>query len=56
MPLDRGGISGDLTDFSSTTGELRAVKGTEEGDESHVDLTRQCGESLVTKNTVLYRI
>ena len=32
-PLDRGGISGDLTDISSTNGALRAVKGTEEGNE-----------------------
>jgi hypothetical protein len=31
MPLDRGGISGDLTGLSSTNGALRAVKGTEEG-------------------------
>jgi hypothetical protein len=30
-PLDRGGILGDLTDFSSTYTALRAVKGTEEG-------------------------
>jgi hypothetical protein len=37
-PLDRGGISGDLTDFSFTNGVVRAVKGTEEGNESHVDL------------------
>jgi len=29
MPLDQGNISGDLTDY----GTLRAVKGTEEGDE-----------------------
>jgi hypothetical protein len=39
MPLDRGGISSDFTEFSSTNGALRAVKGTEEGDYSHVDLT-----------------
>jgi hypothetical protein len=56
MPLDRGGISGDLTDFSSTNVTLRAVKGTEESDESHVNLTRHCGESPVTTNEVLYRI
>jgi hypothetical protein len=30
-PLDRGDITGDLTDSSSTNGALRAVKGTEEG-------------------------
>jgi hypothetical protein len=28
---DRRGISGDLTDFASTNGALRAVKGTQEG-------------------------
>jgi len=34
MPLALGGISGDLTNFSSTNGALRvsrAVKGTDEG-------------------------
>jgi hypothetical protein len=46
-PLDRGGVSGDLTDFSSINGPLRVVKGTEERDESHVDLTRNCGKSAV---------
>jgi hypothetical protein len=44
-PLDRGGISGDLTDFSSTNVALRAVKVTEEANELHVDLTRHFGES-----------
>jgi hypothetical protein len=38
-PLDRGDISGDLTDFSSINGPLCAVKGTEELDEPHADLT-----------------
>ena len=52
-PLDRGGISGDLTEFSSIYTALRAVKGTEEGNESHVDLTQHCGKSPVTTNTVL---
>ena len=52
-PLDRGEISGDLTDFSSINGALRAVKGTKEGDESHANLTQHCGKSLVTMNTVL---
>jgi hypothetical protein len=47
-PLDRGEISGDLTDFSSINGALRAVKGTKEGDESHANLTQHCGKSLVT--------
>jgi hypothetical protein len=55
MPLNRGDISGDLTDFSSINGPLRAVKGTEEHDESHVDITRHCGKSEVTMNKVLYR-
>jgi len=32
-PLDRGDIFGDLADFSSINGPLRAVKGTEERDE-----------------------
>jgi hypothetical protein len=55
-PLDRGDISGDLTDFSSINGPLRAVKGTEERDESHVDLTRHCGNFAVTMNKVLHRV
>ena len=55
-PLHRGEISGDLTDFSSTYGALRAVKGTQEGDESHVDLTRHCGKSFVTTSVVLHRV
>jgi len=39
---DRGDISGDLTDFSSTNGALRAVKGKKwECDESYTDLTRE---------------
>jgi hypothetical protein len=53
-PLDRGGISGDLTDFSFTNGVVRAVKGTEEGNESHVDLARHSGTSSVTMSTVLH--
>ena len=37
---DRGDISGDLTDFSSTNGALRAVKGKKsECVESYTDLT-----------------
>ena len=55
-PLDRGEISGDLTDFSSINGALRGVKGTKEGDESHVDLTRHCGKSFVTTSVVLHRV
>jgi hypothetical protein len=49
-PLGRGYLSGDLTDFPSINGPLRAVKGTEERDESHVELTRHCGKSTVTMN------
>jgi hypothetical protein len=55
-PLDRGEISGDLTDFSSINGALRAVKGTKEGDESHANLTQHCGKSLVTTSVVLHRV
>ena len=55
-PLHRGESSGDLTDFSSTYGALRAVKGTQEGDESHVDLTRHCCKSFVTTSVVLHRV
>jgi hypothetical protein len=51
---DRAGISGDLTDFSSTNEALRAVKGTREGNEAHDDLTRQCGKSPVATNTVFH--
>ena len=49
-PLDRGVISGTLTDFSSINGPLRVVKGTEEREESHVDLIRYCGKSAVAMN------
>jgi hypothetical protein len=45
-----------LTDFSSINGPLRAVKGTEERDESHVDFNRHCGKSSVTINKVLHRV
>jgi hypothetical protein len=55
-PLDRGDILVDLTDFSSINWPLRAVKGTEERDESHVDLTRHCGKFAVTMNKVLHRV
>jgi hypothetical protein len=54
-PLDRGGISGDLTDFSSTNMALRAAKGTEEANELHVELNRHCGESPVTTKAVSHR-
>jgi hypothetical protein len=44
---DLGGISGDKTNFSSTNGALRAVKGTQDGNDSHEDLIRQCDKSHV---------
>ena len=56
MPLDRGDISGDLTEFSSIKGSLRAVKETEEREALHVDLARRCGKSAVTMNKALNRI
>ena len=56
MPLDLGGISGDLTNFSSTNGALRAVKGTVEGNESLVGLTGHRSKSLITKSTFLHRV
>jgi hypothetical protein len=55
-PLDRGDISGDFTDLPKINGPLRAVKGTEERDESHVNLTRYFGKSAVTMNKVLHRV
>ena len=51
-PPDRGDITGQLTRFFTTYTALRAVKETEECDESHVDLIRQCGKSPVTMSTV----
>ena len=53
-PLDRDYISGDLTVFSSKNGPLRAVKGNEERDESHVDLTRHSGKSAVTMSKLIH--
>jgi len=38
--------------FSTTNTALRAVKEAEERDESHVDLARQCCESLITTSAV----
>jgi len=55
-PLNRRGISGDLTDFSSTNGALCAVKRTQEGNESQIYLTRQCVKSSVTTSKVHHRI
>jgi len=37
-------------------GPLRAVKGTEERDESHVDLNRRCGKSAVTISKVIHLV
>ena len=56
MPLDRGDTSVDVTDFSSINGPLRAVKGTEERDELHVDLVQQNGKSAVTIDKVFHGI
>jgi len=39
MPPERDGISGDLPDFFSANGAVRAAKGTEEGNKSHEGLT-----------------
>ena len=52
----RGDISGQSTRFSFTYTALRAVKETaEKCDESHGDLTRQCGKSPVAMSAVLHR-
>jgi hypothetical protein len=55
-PQDRGGILGDLTNFSSINGPLRAVKGIEERDESIFDLTQRCDNYGVIKSKVLHRV
>ena len=55
-PPDRVGISGQSTRFSTTITALRAVKETQEHDESHVDFTRQCGKSPVTTSAVLHSV
>ena len=55
-PLNRGDISGDLSDLSFAYTALRTVKGTEQQDESHVDLTQHCGKFPVTTNTVFHCI
>ena len=47
-------ISGQSTRFSTANTALRAVKETEEHDESHVDFTRHCGKSPVTTSAVLH--
>jgi len=56
MPPYRSDISGLSTRFSTTNTALRAVQENKENDESHVDLTRQCGKSPVTTSAVLYRV
>ena len=50
-PPDQGDISGQSTRFSTTNTALRAVKETEEHDESHVDFTRHCSKTSVTQRT-----
>ena len=44
------------TDFLNTKGALCAVKATKECDESLVNLTQHCGESLVATSAVLRRV
>jgi len=53
---DRGGISGDLNNFSSTNETLFKFKGTQENSEESIDLTRHRGKSSVTTSTVPHRI
>ena len=52
--LNMDHFSGQSTRFSTTNTALRAVKETQEHDESHVDFTRQCGKSPVTTSAVLH--
>ena len=47
--------SGNLTAFPATNRVLHAVKGPEEGNESHGDLTRYSGKSPVTRFIALLR-
>ena len=51
-PPDRGDISGQSTRFFTTNTALRAVKATDEHDESHVDFARECGKSRITMSAV----
>ena len=51
---DRGDISGQSTRLSTTNTALRAVKETKEGNDSPIDLLRQCGMSPVTMSAVLH--
>jgi hypothetical protein len=55
-PLNRGDISVDLTNFSSINELLRAVKGTEERGEPHVDFIRHFGKSAFSMNKVICRV
>jgi len=49
-------FQGDLTDFSSANGAFSSFKRTEEGNESHVDLTQIFSKPTDTSNTVFHRI
>jgi len=53
-PPDFGDILGLATRFFTTNTALRAVKETEKHDDSHVDLTRQCGKPSVIMSSVLH--
>ena len=53
-PRDQGDISGQSTRFSTTNTALRAVKETEDHDESHVDFTRLSNKAPVTTSAVLH--
>jgi hypothetical protein len=54
--LNRAGISGDLTDFLSSNGAFRAVKGAAENNESNAGLARQCGKSPVATGKLFCRV
>jgi hypothetical protein len=45
-----------LTDISSTNGAFNSFKGTEEGNESHVDLTQHYSEPTDSTNTFFHRV
>ena len=51
---DRGDISGQSTRLSTTNTALRTVKETKEGNDSPLDLLRQCAMSPVTMSAVLH--
>jgi hypothetical protein len=54
--LDRVDVYGDLNNFSPINRPLRAIKGTEERDESHVYLAQHYGKSAVAMNKVIHRV